>query len=730
MKHVTQSFKVDERVVWIETGGLPLNAWTSKSYKKIACNWGEPLFFDEDPHDNVVIGRVCIRTKIQGQITETCKVVIHGQSHNVRVKEFPSWVPDIEAMDSLSGKNFDMGISDNHDDANSDNGSQDAEEGDKRETNKVNEENVVNSHHFSWVVDEVNIAKITMTLLLGISLKKVKSKLPQKHQKLQKVTQKPYRNLLVLKTSNLRNIKTLIKPLHPFLERNRHVQAHLINKLKEFDAATVRGFGNIMADSQRSTWLKNLRNIKLKENLDVSQKAIVKWGIEADENTKFFHAIGDVVKIIDQSPFYKTLREDQNSFLVSTVSEAEIRNAIWDCGSDKSPGPDGFTFAFYKKFWDTIKDDVTVFVQDFFNTGILPQGCNNSFIALIPKISNPVVVICFMGFSEKWITWIKGCLYLATSLVLVNGSPTREFHINRGLRQGDPLSPFLFIIAMEGLHVAVEDYISTGLYRVLASKEKGGLGIGSLYSLNHALIQKWRWHFFNNPQALWVLLIKAIHSEHGDGSSFYNHVRDQGVWGRIVRSINSMHEKDCTISDCRNNGWDLSWSRPITSGTNAHHLSTLSNLLATCSLTDTEDTWTWSLSLPSFTVKSTRDHIDNFTLLDGDLETRLNRYLPKKINIFIWRDLRNRLPTRYRYIRTELITPDLTCPSTHQLLKNFGGDSGPDLSFDKSASPERLFGLARVSLAEASKLDLSFKWSGRDYTSSMYTFIKIKSDYN
>ncbi|GJW65439.1 hypothetical protein Tco_0117323 [Tanacetum coccineum] len=46
------------------------------------------------------------------------------------------------------------------------------------------------------------------------------------------------------------------------------------------------------------------------------------------------------------------------------------------------------------------------------------------------------------------------------------------------------------------------------------------------------------------------------------------------------------------------------------------------------------------------------------------------------------------------------------------------GDSGPDFSFDKSASLERLFGLARVSLAGASKLDLSFGWSGGDYTSS------------
>ncbi|GKC07164.1 hypothetical protein Tco_0998774 [Tanacetum coccineum] len=43
---------------------------------------------------------------------------------------------------------------------------------------------------------------------------------------------------------------------------------------------------------------------------------------------------------------------------------------------------------------------------------------------------------------------------------------------------------------------------------------------------------------------------------------------------------------------------------------------------------------------------------------------------------------------RYRCARTELITSDLICPSTYQLLRNSGGDSGPDLSFDKSASPE------------------------------------------
>nr|GEY29417.1 RNA-directed DNA polymerase, eukaryota, reverse transcriptase zinc-binding domain protein [Tanacetum cinerariifolium] len=71
----------------------------------------------------------------------------------------------------------------------------------------------------------------------------------------------------------------------------------------------------------------------------------------------------------------------------------------------------------------------------------------------------------FMGFNDTWINWILGCFNNATSSILINGSPTREFNIQRGLRQGDPLSPFLFIIAMEGLHVAIEDAIAAGLYR-------------------------------------------------------------------------------------------------------------------------------------------------------------------------------------------------------------------------------------------------------------------------
>ncbi|GKA73080.1 RNA-directed DNA polymerase, eukaryota [Tanacetum coccineum] len=79
-------------------------------------------------------GRVCIRSKIHGHIKETCKVMIKGKVHYVRVKEFAGWVPDMEAGD---------GVQD----------ALDVEEGEIPAKDVAKTEEVKNSQSFFWEKD-------------------------------------------------------------------------------------------------------------------------------------------------------------------------------------------------------------------------------------------------------------------------------------------------------------------------------------------------------------------------------------------------------------------------------------------------------------------------------------------------------------------------------------------------------------------------------------------------
>ena len=56
-----------------------------------------------------------------------------------------------------------------------------------------------------------------------------------------------------------------------------------------------------------------------------------------------------------------------------------------------------------------------------------------------------------MGFSEIWIGWIMRCITLVKYKVLMNGKPRGNIVPERGLRQGDPMSPFIFILCTEAL---------------------------------------------------------------------------------------------------------------------------------------------------------------------------------------------------------------------------------------------------------------------------------------
>ncbi|GAU48536.1 hypothetical protein TSUD_282880 [Trifolium subterraneum] len=331
--------------------------------------------------------------------------------------------------------------------------------------------------------------------------------------------------------------------------------------------------------------------LHFKESL-IKQKSRLKWVREGDSNSRFFHASiksrrrrnqlsilrrgeewiqgVDNIKSEVKNYFVTNFTEDwhnrpfvhginfnvlsakDNDFLLQPFSEEDVREVLWSCDGNKSPGPDGFNFNFLKECWSILKSDVIDFLNEFHHSAVLPKGITASFLALIPKKDHPQQLsdyrpICLigilykllskvlaarlkkvmgklistcqsaflpgrqildgvvalneiidlakrrkdrcllfkvdferaydtiswnylesmmlkMGFAEKWLGWMRACIFNSSMSVLINGSPTEDFTVGKGLRQGDPLSPFLFLLAAEGLTGLVKQAVDTGKF--------------------------------------------------------------------------------------------------------------------------------------------------------------------------------------------------------------------------------------------------------------------------
>lgn len=68
-----------------------------------------------------------------------------------------------------------------------------------------------------------------------------------------------------------------------------------------------------------------------------------------------------------------------------------------------------------------------------------------------------------MGFSEKWIKWIMVCVTTVSYFITFQGSSIGPITPNRGLRQGDPLSPYLFLLCVEGLSLSLKKAAGNGV---------------------------------------------------------------------------------------------------------------------------------------------------------------------------------------------------------------------------------------------------------------------------
>ena len=200
-----------------------------------------------------------------------------------------------------------------------------------------------------------------------------------------------------------------------------------------------------------------------------------------------------------------------NEILTGEFQAWEVEGALKQMAPLKALGPDGMPPLFYQNLWELVRGDVIHDVLFFLNLVLanklkrmLPQiisehqsafikgrlitnnilvafetlhymknhnSGNSSYMALKLDISKAYdrvewsflrAVMIKMGFNDRWVALVMECIISVTYSLLINGEPLGDIKPSRGICQGDPLSPYLFLLCSEGLHRMIQKTTERG----------------------------------------------------------------------------------------------------------------------------------------------------------------------------------------------------------------------------------------------------------------------------
>ncbi|XP_075652482.1 uncharacterized protein LOC142622815 [Castanea sativa] len=224
------------------------------------------------------------------------------------------------------------------------------------------------------------------------------------------------------------------------------------------------------------------------------------------------------------------LSEEAKLAIDSMITPEEIKEALWSMQPYKALGPNGLHVGFFQRFWLLVGDSVRKEVKNVFRTRKVPDYLNKTHIVLIPKIQGPesirnyrpislwrrgadnaIIVqelvhtigkmkgnkgamaikvdlekaydkiewsfiremLVKFNFPQNLIKLIMSCVSSVSTSILFNGGCLETFSPSRGIRQGDPLSPYLFILCMEYLGYLIEEKCNARLWNPIKASRSG-----------------------------------------------------------------------------------------------------------------------------------------------------------------------------------------------------------------------------------------------------------------
>jgi hypothetical protein len=134
--------------------------------------------------------------------------------------------------------------------------------------------------------------------------------------------------------------------------------------------------------------------------------------------TKYFRELFTADETIDPEPvlrlFEGKVTEEMNEKLCADFTEKEIGDALFQISPLKAPGPDGFPARFFQRNWGVLKEEIISAVKEFFKSGVMPEGINETAIVLIPKVDEPEMISQFRPIR------LCNVIYKVLSKCLVN----------------------------------------------------------------------------------------------------------------------------------------------------------------------------------------------------------------------------------------------------------------------------------------------------------------------